>query len=51
MSSSDGDLRTPAWAYVAVSAVIGGVAVLILLAMGRTPWCRCDSIKLSIADA
>ena len=27
------------------------IAALILLAMGRTPWCRCDSIKLWTADA
>ena len=51
MSSSDGHRRPPAWTYVALSTAIIGVAALILLAMGRTPWCRCDSIKLWTNDA
>lgn len=46
MTSWDARYRT-----VAASAAIICVAALILLAMGRTPWCRCGSIKLWTGDA
>lgn len=44
------DRRAPAWMYVAAAASIVTVAAMILLAMGRTPWCRCASIKLWSGD-
>ena len=43
--------RTPAWTYLGVALAIVCVAALTLLAMGRTPWCRCGSIKLWTGDA
>jgi len=43
--------RPAAFGHVAVAATIIGVAALILLAMGRTPWYRSGSIKLWTADA
>ncbi len=43
--------RTAAWAYLGVAMAIICVATAILLAMGRTPWCRCGSIKLWTGDA
>jgi len=47
------NIRRPpsAWAYLVVAAAIIAVAASILLAMGRTPWCRCGSIKLWTGDA
>lgn len=43
--------RIPAWAHITAAAGIICVAAVTLLAMGRTPWCRCDSIKLWTSDA
>ena len=51
MNLSDARHRTLPWAYAAVAAAFICVAALILLAMGRTPWCRCGSIKLWSGDA
>jgi len=41
----------PAWGCVLIAAATVAVAAAILLAMGRTPWCRCGSIKLWSSDA
>jgi hypothetical protein len=39
------------WRYVAAAAAIMALAAAILLAMGRTPFCRCGSIRLWTPDA
>jgi hypothetical protein len=41
----------PRWRYVAAGAAIMALAAAVLLAMGRTPFCRCGSIKLWTPDA
>jgi hypothetical protein len=51
MTSLDAHRRVPPWVYVGVAAAAIAAAAVILLAMGRTPWCRCDSIKLWTGDA
>ena len=51
MTSLDGRRRVSPWAYIGIAAATVGVAAVILLAMGRTPWCRCGSIKLWTSDA
>jgi len=39
------------WLHLAGAAAVIAVAAVILLAMGRTPWCTCASIKLWCGDA
>jgi hypothetical protein len=51
MTSPDTSRQAPPWAHVTGAAGIIAVAALILLAMGRTPWCTCGSIKLWCGDA
>jgi hypothetical protein len=51
MTSSDTRRPAPLWAYLVSGAAIICAAALVLLAMGRTPWCRCGSIKLWTGDA
>ena len=51
MTSLDAPRRVPPWAYLGIAVATIAVAAVILLAMGRTPWCRCDSIKLWTSDA
>ena len=51
MTSPDTSRQGPPWAHLAGAAGIIAVAALILLAIGRTPWCTCASIKLWCGDA
>ena len=51
MSSPDTFRQAPRWTHVAGAAGIIAVAAVILLAMGRTPWCTCAAIKLWCGDA
>jgi hypothetical protein len=51
MSSFDARRPVRPWVYGAVAAAVITLAAVILLAMGRTPWCRCGSIKLWTGDA
>jgi len=51
MTSPDTSRQGPPWAHLAGAAGIIVVAALILLAIGRTPWCTCASIKLWCGDA
>src|SRR5262245_29063366 len=43
--------RSLTWVHVAAGAAIVALAAAILLAMGREPWCRCESIRLWTGDA
>ena len=51
MTASHARRDVPSWVYVAITLAILAGAAVILLAMGRTPWCRCGSIKVWTSDA
>jgi hypothetical protein len=38
--------RLPAWIWVLIAAGLLALLALVLLLMGRPPWCRCGYIKL-----
>ena len=43
--------RPKAWVYALAGGAIMAVAAIVLLAMGRTPWCTCGTIRLWSGDA
>jgi uncharacterized protein DUF2585 len=51
MAASSALRHVPQWAYVAIAMAIIALAATILLAMGRTPWCTCGTVKLWTSDA
>ena len=41
-----GNDRIPFWAYVLAVAGLLALLAIVLLAMGRVPWCKCGYVKL-----